>query len=131
MDYNDDGITDLAVENSGNVNVPSTETLAILKGNGDGTFTQPIRRPAGDPGRPKRTERSDSGRLQRRWQPDLAIPDSGDTYTTILLNTVTQTATAMVDNIVLAGAGTHFVEAAYPANTFFARPAPRPSPYRV
>ena len=53
-------------------------------------------------------------------KPDLAIPDSDNTYTTILLNTVTQTATATLDNVVLIGAGTHVVEATYPGNTAFA-----------
>jgi hypothetical protein len=117
LDYNGDGITDLAV---GNYNFPSPNlqpgSVTLLIGNGDGTF-QPPGAPITVGDLPSDVETAD---FNGDGKPDLAIPDSGDTSTTILLNTVTQTATAMLDNVVLAGAGTHYVQASYPANAEFA-----------
>jgi Bacterial Ig-like domain (group 3) len=51
---------------------------------------------------------------------DLAIPNVADYNTTILLNEFTQTATASVSNITIAGTGTHFVDAVYEGNSSFA-----------
>jgi hypothetical protein len=118
LDYNGDGITDLAVGNYNyNTNPnPPPGSVTLLIGNGDGTFQAP--------GAPITVGQLPNDVVTADFngdgKPDLAIPDSGDTYTTILLNTVTQTATATLDNVVLAGAGTHLVEATYPANTYFA-----------
>jgi Bacterial Ig-like domain (group 3)/FG-GAP-like repeat len=118
LDYNGDGYTDLAVANY-NYNFspnPPAGTLTLLIGNGDGSFSSAgATIPVGQ--LPNDVVTAD---FNGDGKPDLAIPDSGDTYTTILLNTVTQTATATLDNVVLAGAGTHLVEATYPANTEFA-----------
>ena len=52
--------------------------------------------------------------------PDLAIPNIADFDTTILLDHLTQTETASVANITIAGTGTHYVDAVYPGNTYFA-----------
>ncbi len=122
LDYNGDGITDLAVANSYDVSPYPPGSVTLLKGNeagttgkGDGTFSSFATIPVGPV--PNDIVTAD---FNGDGHPDLAIPDSGDTYTSILLNTVTQTATASLPNVVLAGAGTHVVMATYPANTEFA-----------
>jgi hypothetical protein len=51
---------------------------------------------------------------------DLAIPELADNDTTILLNEFTQTATASISNVTIAGTGTHYVDAVYEGNTSFA-----------
>jgi hypothetical protein len=122
MDFDKDGKTDLAVVNQGLVTNPSTETLAILKGNGDGTFTQPypttrLETPLGDQSGPSDLIAAD---FNGDGTTDAAIPNYSTFDTTILLNEATQTATASVSNITITGTGTHYVDAVYPGNTFFA-----------
>jgi hypothetical protein len=117
LDYNGDGHTDLAVANY-NYNFspnPPPGSVTLLIGKGDGTFSQPAA-PTIVGELPNDVVTAD---FNGDGHPDLAIPDSYNTYTTILLNTVTQTATATLDNVVLIGAGTHVVKATYPANTEF------------
>jgi Bacterial Ig-like domain (group 3)/FG-GAP-like repeat len=121
MDFDHDGITDLVVENSGNVSVPSTETLAILKGTGDGTFTQPY------PTTPLELQGGQSGPsdliagdFNGDGATDVTIPNLSTGNTTILLNQATQTATASVSGITIAGTGTHYVDAVYEGDTSFA-----------
>jgi Bacterial Ig-like domain (group 3)/FG-GAP-like repeat len=123
LDYNGNGITDLAVANyapAGYNDNPATPpppgTVTLLIGKGDGTFSTPLAPfPVGQ--LPNDVVTAD---FNGDGKPDLATPDSYGVDTTILLNTVTQTATATLDNVVLIGAGTHVVEASYPANTAFA-----------
>ena len=120
LDYNGDGITDLAVGNySYSPNpTPPPGSVTLLIGKGDGSFSTPLAPiPVGQ--LPNDVVTAD---FNRDGKPDLAIPNSYNTYTTILLNTstATQTSTATLDNVILAGAGAHIVEATYPANTEFA-----------
>lgn len=115
-DFNQDGKTDLAVDNYGDIAAPQTQTLTLLLGDGKGGFAA-----AGPP-----TQLGDSPNdlvaadLNGDGTIDLAIPNLADFDTTILLNEFTQTATASVSNITIAGTGTHYVDAVYEGNTFFA-----------
>ena len=49
-----------------------------------------------------------------------AIPNIADFDTTVLLDQLTQTETASVAGITIAGTGTHYVDAVYPGSTYFA-----------
>ncbi len=115
-DFNQDGNTDLAVDNYGIINQPTTQTLTLLLGNGQGGFTQ-----AGPP-----TQLGDSPNdlaaadFNGDGTTDLAIPELADFNTSILLYYFTQTATASVPNITVAGTATHYVDAVYLGNTSFA-----------
>ena len=115
-DFNEDGITDLAVVNYGLISNAPTQTLTLLLGNGDGSFTS-----AGTP-----TQLGDSPNelavadFNGDGTPDLAICNIADFDTTILLDHLTQTETASVAGITIAGSGTHYVDAVYPGNTYFA-----------
>jgi hypothetical protein len=116
MDFNQDGKIDLVVDNYGDITRTPTQTLTILLGDGQGGFTQ-----YGTP-----TQLGDSPNdlivadFNGDGAPDLAIPNIADFDTTILLNEFTQTATASVSNITIAGTGTHYVDAVYEGNTSFA-----------
>jgi Bacterial Ig-like domain (group 3)/FG-GAP-like repeat len=119
LDYNGDGITDLAIGNYHRYTSTDPGTVTLLIGNGDGSFSQPALSPITVGQYPNDVEAAD---FNRDGKPDLTIPNSGESDTTILLNTstATETATAALPNVVLIGAGTHVVEASYPGNTEFA-----------
>jgi hypothetical protein len=115
-DFNEDGYTDLAVDNYGEINDPTTQTLTLLLGDGKGGFSA-----AGAP-----TQLGDSpqdlapGDFNGDGTIDLAIPNLADFDTSILLNQLTQTETASVAGITIAGSSTHYADAVYLGNTYFA-----------
>jgi hypothetical protein len=115
-DFNQDGKTDLAVDNYGQIDFFTTQTLSILLGNGNGTFTAL--------GTPIQLGQSPNDLVTADFNgdgtTDLAIPELADGTTTILLNIFTQTETANLANVTIAGTGTHYVDAVYLGNSQFA-----------
>jgi Bacterial Ig-like domain (group 3)/FG-GAP-like repeat/FG-GAP repeat len=109
-DFNDDGNTDLAVDNYGG------QTLTILLGVGNGSFAPPgpVTVLGDSPNDLVAADFNGDGTT------DLAIPELGDNDVTILLNYVSQTAVAAVANVTIPGIGTHYVDASYSGNTYFA-----------
>ena len=107
-DFNGDGKADLAVTNL------DDSTVGILLGNGDGTFT-----PSAIAATGSSPFGLASGDLNGDGVPDLATANIGDGSATLVLTQRTQTATATLPNVSVPGAGTHNVEASFPANANF------------
>jgi Bacterial Ig-like domain (group 3)/FG-GAP-like repeat len=113
LDYNGDGHTDIAVANFNNAGTNGSLTLLI----GDGTGKFQASAPLGVGTFPNDVVTAD---FNEDGKPDLAIPEFGESDTTILLNQITQTATTSIANVILPGPGLHVVQGTYPANTSFA-----------
>jgi Bacterial Ig-like domain (group 3)/FG-GAP-like repeat len=115
-DFDQDGRTDLAVDNYGVNTTAPTQTLEILIGDAKGGFTHPL----------PTTQLGNSPNLliaadfNGDGTTDVAIPNLGEFDTTVLLNQFTQTAIATVPNITITGTSTHPTNAIYTGNTYFA-----------
>ncbi len=115
-DFNQDGFTDLAVDNYGDINDYTSQTLTLLLGDGKGGFEV-----AGAP-----TQLGDAphdlalGDFNGDGTIDIAIPNLSDFNTSILLNQLTQTETASIGGITIAGSSTHYADAVYLGNAYFA-----------
>jgi hypothetical protein len=94
-DFNSDGRADLAVVNQ------STNNVAILLGNGDGTFTEA-------PGSPFAVGKSPvavtSADFDGDGRPDLAVVNQGDNSVTILLGRVDGSFTLVPNSLLSTGA---------------------------
>jgi hypothetical protein len=112
-DFNADGKVDLAVTNE------NDNSVAILLGDGDGTFTSSpsIHTPAGLS--PLAVTAAD---FDGDGVDDLAVTDTnsldGNTVM-VLLAQVTQSATAKINSVAPTGAGTHLVQAEYAGDTMY------------
>ena len=104
-DFNGDGIPDLAVANYG------SNTVTILLGNGDGSFTSSTNTVA-NPGSIIVADYNGDG------IPDLAVT-SGSNTVTIQTGQRTQTATATANGIAPVGQGVHLVDAKYLGDSFY------------
>ncbi|MGD1063623.1 MAG: FG-GAP-like repeat-containing protein [Terracidiphilus sp.] len=109
-DFNGDGIPDLAVSNY------TSNNLTILLGKGDGTFTAQATKPATGSG-PISIALGD---FNGDGTPDLAVPNLGSNTVTVLTSNLTETASATVTGIAIAGTGQHMVDASYPGDSLYA-----------
>jgi sugar lactone lactonase YvrE len=111
-DFNGDGKPDLAVASF--VAGTANGTLSVLLGNGDGTFA-----PAATPATGNLPYFIVVDDLNGDGVEDLAVSNKGSANVTVLLTQRTQSATAMLANVSIAGTGTHNIEASLPANAHF------------
>jgi CSLREA domain-containing protein len=113
-DFNGDGILDLALSSCGSNCSRAPLPVPVLLGNGDGSFAAgpmlttgylPYALAAGD--------FNGDGTL------DLASASYDDNTVTVLLNQITETATATLSNVSVSGTETHQVVASYPGDANF------------
>ena len=110
-DFDGDGIADLAVVNHGDNNV------SVLRGNGGGGFTPFAGSPVvvgSDP------YPAVVGSFSGLSFAEVAVPNLGSSNISILLSSITETATATLTGVSVPGSGTHNVDATYPASANFA-----------
>ena len=106
-DFNQDGKLDLAVAETG------ANQLAVLLGNGNGTFTlQPKPITAGS--QPWVIALGD---FNNDGKPDFAAPNSGSSNATVALNAPSTSATATLTGVTLSGTRNQSVEAKYAGST--------------
>ncbi len=101
-DFNGDGKVDIAVSNA------NGNTLSIVLGNGDGTFTAALNQltgifPWGVVAAP----------FNRNGSPGLAVANSDSNTVTVLTAQLIQTATATASGVSPVGRGVHLVDASY------------------
>jgi hypothetical protein len=111
-DFNGDGFADLAVTNL------ASNSVSILLGNGNGTFTSGSPITVGN--HPLTVAVGD---FNGDGFADLAVPNDGDNNVSILLNHMTQTATAVLTGVIIPGSGPRDVKATYPGDANFVESA--------
>jgi hypothetical protein len=119
-DFNQDGKTDLVVTNEGTSGAGNT--VSVLFGNGDGTFKAAV--PATTGAGPFSVAVGD---FNGDGLPDLAVTNYGSlgdcagngTTVSVLLGSVTQTATATQSAVSIPGTGSHAIDASYPTDGNF------------
>ena len=110
-DFNGDGIIDLAVPDF------ESNTVTILIGNGTGGFAQASGSPIAVGNAPYAVAVGD---FNGDGIADLAVPNYFSNDLNVLLNQVTQIATAVLPAVSIPGSGaTHNVNATYPGDTIF------------
>jgi Bacterial Ig-like domain (group 3)/MBG domain (YGX type)/FG-GAP-like repeat len=122
-DLNGDGILDLAVSISGVINPPGGE-IQVFLGNGNGTFNPALLIPdtAAVPYLPLFLSMRD---FNGDGIPDIFVGNwtslnLGSTTADIFLTQLSQTATASLAGVCVAGTGTHQVQANYPGDSGYA-----------
>ncbi len=110
-DFNGDGILDLALGSCGHC---GATLVPILLGNGDGTFSAgPLLNTGYLPFSLAVADFNGDGTQ------DLASASFDNDTVTVLLNGITETATATLSNVSVSGTETHLVEGSYPGDANF------------
>jgi hypothetical protein len=128
-DLNGDGILDLAVSISGVINPPGGE-IQVFLGNGNGTFNPALLIPdtAALPYIPLFLSMRD---FNSDGIPDIFVANwtylnLGSTTADIFLNQLSQTATASLSGVCIAGTGAHQVQANYSGDATYASSSSSP-----
>jgi hypothetical protein len=112
-DLNADGKADLAVTNE------VDNTVSVLLGNGDGTFTHTTANQTPTGFAPWSVALAD---FNGDGGADLAVGNSDllvGNSVTVYITEITESATVTATGVSLAGAGTHLVEASYPGDSIY------------